>query len=64
MDINPSYENSKLEFLYEYEGKNRRYAGKDDYVWIRQVPAQEKWPYDQLANNDGDYYWNVNPYWK
>ena len=64
LDINPSYENSKLEFLYEYEGKNRRYAGKDDYVWIRQVPAQEKWPYDQLANNDGDYYWNVNPYWK
>lgn len=66
LDINSSYENSKLEFLYEYEGKYRRYAGEDDFVWIRQVPAQSGWSYEQLANTDdsNQYWWKVNPYWK
>ena len=47
----------------------RRYAGEDEFVWIRQVPAQYNWNYETLANDektiDGEtYYWKVNPYWK
>lgn len=66
LDINPSYENSNLEFLYKYEGKNRRYAGEDDFIWIRQVPAQSGWSYERLANTEdsNQYWWKVNPYWK
>lgn len=71
LDINPAYDkNSKLEFLYEYEDKYRRYAGEDDFVWIRQVPAQSGWSYEDLASpeknehQDQKYWWQVNKYWK
>ena len=72
LKINPSYSNNneadfeKNSLLYK---DARRYAGEDEFVWIRQVPAQYNWNYETLANDektiDGEtYYWKVNPYWK
>lgn len=71
LEINPSYENNenkdKMGFLYK---AYRRYAGDKDFVWIRQVPAQYEWGYEDLANpnknehQDQTYWWQVNDYWK
>ena len=56
----------------QYYRDKRRYAGTDTRIWIRQVPAQEGWSYDDLAahsdptdenDNHGYYWWRVNPYW-
>lgn len=60
-----------------YYKEGRRYAGTDTRIWIRQVPAQKGWSYDDLARNidpsatgaDLDeeerfQWWRVNPYWK
>lgn len=71
LEINPSYKNNEnkdnMGFLYR---DYRRYAGNDDFVWIRQVPAQYEWGYEDLANpnknehQDQTYWWQVNEYWK
>lgn len=77
LNINPSYKDhpnkDKMDFLYQ---DYRRYAGeKDDYVWIRQVPAQFGWSFEELARDadegetgtetwDNYQWWRENPYWK
>lgn len=71
LEINPSYENNEnkdnMGFLYR---DYRRYAGDDDFVWIRQVPAQYEWSYEDLASPNKNehqterYWWQVNEYWK
>lgn len=71
LEINPSYENNEnkdnMGFLYR---DYRRYAGEDDFVWIRQVPAQYEWSYEDLASPNKNehqterYWWQVNDYWK
>ncbi len=69
LNINPSYKNyqslSNMAFLYgDDEGNWRRYAGEDDFVWIRQVPAQFDWSFEELAKDADDQWWRENPYWK
>lgn len=80
LNINPSYKNhrniSNMAFLYgDDEGNWRRYAGEDDFIWIRQVPAQFDWSFEELARDadegekgentwDNYQWWRENPYWK
>ena len=71
LNINPSYKDhpnkDKMDFLYQ---DYRRYAGgEDDCVWIRQVPAQFGWSFEELARDvdeseTGYQWWRENPYWK
>ena len=70
LTINPEYEESVV--TNTYFGK-RRYAGTATRIWLRQLRAQYKWGYDDLAKNStatttgtgiGDFaWWRVNPYW-
>ena len=80
LNINPSYKNHQnldnMEFLYGDDERNwRRYAGEDDFIWIRQVPAQFDWSFEELARDvdesetgdntwDNYQWWRENPYWK
>lgn len=65
--INPANALQEGEPTYYKEG--RRYAGTDTRIWIRQVPVQSGWSYDDLAahsdptDESGYYWWRVNPYW-
>ena len=69
LTINPEYGDVVKN---TYFGK-RRYAGTDTRIWLRQLRAQYKWGYDDLAKNItptstetgiGDFaWWRVNPYW-
>lgn len=65
--INPA--NALQEGEPTYYRDRRRYAGTDTRIWIRQVPAQSGWSYDELAEDtsptdeSGYYWWRVNPYW-
>lgn len=52
-----------------YYKNGHRFAGTDTRIWIRQVPVQKGWSYDELAKDinptDNDFqWWRVNPYWK
>lgn len=70
LTINPEYEESVVKNTYF--GK-RRYAGTATRIWLRQLRAQYKWGYEDLAKNItptstgteiGDFaWWRVNPYW-
>lgn len=71
LKINPPYEYldayNKTDTRYK---DNRRFAGTDERIWIRHVPAQYMWGYEDLANpnknehQDQTYWWQVNEYWK
>ncbi|WP_143269883.1 hypothetical protein [Bacteroides sp. An269] len=76
LKINPPYEyldaSNKTDTRYK---DNRRFAGTDERIWIRHVPAQYMWGYDDLASpelnqhqeNAGQtekYWWQVNESWK
>lgn len=67
LNINPQYSSSVVNGTL-YKG-NRRYAGTDTRIWIRQVRAQYNKDYKYLAedidplNKDFEW-WRVNPYWK
>lgn len=73
LTINPSYDKDAVSgTLYN---DNRRYAGTDTRIWIRQVRAMYGWGYDDLAKDvnpsagtgtgeDDFAWWRVNPYWK
>lgn len=61
LTINPAYSTLNKNTLYQ---DNRRYAGENDFVWIRQVPAQYDWSYEKLAEDGDTYWWKENPYWR
>lgn len=76
LKINPPYEylNASNKTNTRYKD-NRRFAGTDERIWIRHVPAQYKWGYDDLASPELNqhqedagqtekYWWQVNEYWK
>lgn len=49
--------------------ENRRFAGTDTRIWIRQLRAVEGMNFEELARNvdptDNNFeWWRVNPYWK
>lgn len=49
--------------------ENRRFAGTDTRIWIRQLRAVEGMNFEELARNvdptDNSFdWWRVNPYWK
>mgnify|MGYP000788463941 CR=1 FL=1 len=70
LTINPKYDESVVKNTYFGE---RRYAGTDTRIWLRQLRAQYTWGYDDLAENstptstgtgtNGFAWWRVNPYW-
>lgn len=72
LTINPPYANlgsgSPIVKNTNYKG-NRRYAGTDTRIWIRQLRAVYGGDYGDMAKNveptDPDFeWWRVNPYWK
>lgn len=67
LDINPQYSGGSAPDTY-FIG-NRRYAGTDKRIWIRQLRAQQNGAYDDMAmdvspTDDEFEWWRVNPYWK
>ena len=66
LTINPAYDSSYINGVYK---ENRRYAGTDTRIWLRQLRAVKGKGPSQLAQNvdptspDFDW-WRVNPYWK
>lgn len=72
LTINPPYADlgsgSPIVKNTNYKG-NRRYAGTDTRIWIRQLRAVYGGDYGDMAKNveptDPDFeWWRVNPYWK
>lgn len=72
LTINPPYADlgsgSPIVKNTNYKG-NRRYAGTDTRIWIRQLRAVYGGDYGDMAKNveptDTDFeWWRVNPYWK
>ncbi|WP_346709448.1 fimbrial protein [Phocaeicola salanitronis] len=76
LKINPPYEyldaSNKTDTRYK---DNRRFAGTDERIRIRHVPAQYMWGYDDLASPELNqhqedagltetYWWQKNEYWK
>ena len=74
LTINPPYTGDDAPDT-NFEG-NRRYAGTDTRIWIRQLRAMQGWGYDNMAKNisptatgdnlsdiDRFQWWRVNPYW-
>ena len=68
LDINPGYSGEDAPNT-NFKG-NRRYAGTDKRIWIRQLRAQQNKAYDYMAKDiepvdkKNFEWWRVNPYWK
>ena len=68
LDINPGYSGEDAPNT-NFKG-NRRYAGTDKRIWIRQLRAQQNKAYDYMAKDiepvdkENFEWWRANPYWK